>query len=65
MFKQRGYTRLLKVGGGFLPLLRTNLLAGVEVYQDSDKKKSVPPLLLQPLVLDFKPAEMDLKLTDA
>lgn len=34
------------------------------MYQDSDKRRSVPPPLL-PSVLDFKPAEMDLKLTDA
>lgn len=63
---QRGYTWPSREGGGFLPLHRTNLFAGGEVYQNTHKQRSVPPLPpLQPSVLDFKPAEMDLKLTDA
>lgn len=58
-------------GGGVLLLHRTNLLAGAEVDQGTDKQRSVLPppllplLLLLPLVLDFKLAEMDLKPTDA
>lgn len=63
-----------KVGGGFLLLLRTNLVAAVEVYQDTDKQKRVPvpPLpppppspSLQPWCWISSQAEMDLKLTDA